>query len=103
MRELLDKLLSHPSNRKVLSYLQIESDISLKLFQTWEDGGSGFDEGGVIFMEKYGERIRKGITLDAEVDMTELGENWAMLDPFVDEEEEKLEWAWEKAQGQTRD
>ena len=39
--------------------------------------------------------LRCGTTLDAWVDFRDLGENWALLDAFIDEEKEHLKAAYE--------
>lgn len=51
-----------------------------------------FERSGIANSDKY----RKGFTFDCINDITMLGENWAYLEKFVEDEEEQLSWAYEK-------
>ena len=58
MNELLDKILKNPKNKNVLNYFELDTkDDLIPSFKTWTDSYSGYDEGGVIFFEDYGEYI----------------------------------------------
>ena len=58
MNELLDKILNNPQNETVLHFLKLKRESSLiHSFRTWKESYSGFDEGGCIFFEDYGEYI----------------------------------------------
>jgi hypothetical protein len=58
MNELLKLILGNPLNDKVLRFLELKNDNDLiRSFRTWKDSYSGFDEGGCLFFDKYGEYI----------------------------------------------
>lgn len=141
---LLGRLLAHPSNAPLLSFLDVTSDLS-PYFTPWDD--SGFDEGGSIFFgyaaalpldTKYtlntvnvlvlptnglvfgvhfgrctfihrcdfarsgianSDRLRVAVTLDDQIDVRSLGEDWAILNGFVEDEPEQLLWSYELSRG----
>ena len=145
MNPLLNKILSNPSNKKVLNFLEIDKKQPLNHFQKWVAGRNGPDEGGTALFDNYGKEVpeackynfsihtimvhpetgtifafntgrfsmffrcdfvrsglnntddyRKGYTFDCISDITILGEDWAFLERFTEEEEEQLRWAYEK-------
>lgn len=58
MNELLNKILDNPLNDMLLNFLKLKRESSLiNSFRTWKESYSGFDEGGCIFFEDYGEYI----------------------------------------------
>ena len=58
MIDLLDKILTNPINKRVLDYFELNKYGSkTPSFQTWADSYSGYDEGGIIFFDNYGEHI----------------------------------------------
>lgn len=58
MIDLLEKVLTNPINESVIKYFKLfKNDNKIPYFKTWKDSFSGFDEGGVIFFENYGEYI----------------------------------------------
>lgn len=56
--KLLKLILSNPGNNKVFEFLGInEANGSGAFFKPWTKSRNGFDEGGIIFFDKQGERI----------------------------------------------
>ena len=41
------------------------------------------------------DRLRVSVTLDAEIDITSLGPDWAILNGFIEDEPEQLHWSYE--------
>lgn len=56
MKDLLQKIQSHPKNGNVLQFLKLKENKDLKL-KPWSESMSGFDEGGCTFFDDYGEYI----------------------------------------------
>lgn len=145
MDNLLNRILSNPSNIKVLNFLKIDRNQKTHSFQKWITGRNGPDEGGTEFFDNYGKEVplackytfstntimvhpetgtifafntgrfsmffrcdfarsdlvntvdyRRGYTFDCISDITVLGEDWAFLEKFREDEEEQLRWAYEK-------
>lgn len=58
MKELLDKVLNNPKNYTLIKFLKLNEDENLvQSFRTWADSYSGYNEGGCILFENYGEFI----------------------------------------------
>jgi hypothetical protein len=58
MNEILLKILNNPENKKVLHFLIPNQNMQTNLyFKTWEASISGYNEGGCIFFEDYGQYI----------------------------------------------
>jgi hypothetical protein len=48
-----ERMLKNPRNVGILGFLKVAPETTFKL-QAWPHAGSGFDEGGAIFFERYG-------------------------------------------------
>jgi hypothetical protein len=58
MIDLLDKILTNPINKSILDYFELDKyGVKIPFFKSWADSYSGYDEGGIIFFEDYGEHI----------------------------------------------
>lgn len=59
--ELLDKLLQkvllHPDNTKVLRFLMIDLKDKNLTLRFWEDSGSPHDEGGILFFDEIAKKL----------------------------------------------
>lgn len=57
MKAFLDKILSHPSNQKVLDFLKIDQNAPPNYFKPWEEARFALDEGATIFFDQYGAEV----------------------------------------------
>ena len=58
MEELLNKVLNNPKNYSLIFFLKLnQEDNLIQSFRTWADSRSGYNEGGCILFEDYGEFI----------------------------------------------
>lgn len=83
MNDLLNLVLYNPKNDKVLKFLKLRDNNPLiQSFRTWKESYSGFDEGGCIFFDKYGEYISDNNKLSLDIHSVMINENTGEIFAF---------------------
>jgi hypothetical protein len=83
MNDLLNLILDNPQNGKVLQFLKLENNNDLiRSFRTWKNSYSGFDEGGCLFFDKYGEYISDSNKFSLDIHSVMINENTGEIFAF---------------------